>query len=176
MSKLVWKSKKSNKIIAANHVHRGTDKNWKGYECIQLLVLCGKITLSTSKQSPNIILLRAPRCRGPALHLTITNCSMQVEYFAQRKWRFCLYRPIFVNYNCKRTHTITLKTVPLVSAYKTQVAPFTHLCGCVLQASPTCWQNSPVQPGAHTHCGTQRRQHLILFTVHSPCAVHTHFV
>ena len=38
VSKLVWKSKKSNKIIAANHVHRGTDKNWKGYECIQLLV------------------------------------------------------------------------------------------------------------------------------------------
>ena len=27
VSKLVWKSKKSNKIIAANHVHRGTDKN-----------------------------------------------------------------------------------------------------------------------------------------------------
>ena len=99
----------SSKIIVTNHVKRGTDKKCKGYECIQFLVLCGKITLSTSKQSPNIILLRAPRCRGPALHLTITNCSMQFEYFAQRKWRFCLYRPIFVDYNCKRKHTITLK-------------------------------------------------------------------
>ena len=59
----------------------------------------------------------------------------------------------------------------------TQVAPFIHLWGCMTQASPTYWQNSPVQPGAQTHYNTQKaRQHLslnILFTLN--VFIHKHF-
>ena len=60
-------SKRSSKIIAPNHVQRGTDENRKGFECIQLNVLSGKTTLSTAEQGPKMILLRDPRCIGPAL-------------------------------------------------------------------------------------------------------------
>ena len=57
----------------ANRFQRGTDKKRKGYECIQLLVLWGKTTLSTAERGPKMIPLGAPRCTGPALPSTNTH-------------------------------------------------------------------------------------------------------
>ena len=60
----------------------------RGYECMQLLVLCGKTILSTAERGHKVILLRGPRCTGPTLGAIIPESqeSQKVQRFQDGRW------------------------------------------------------------------------------------------